>query len=63
MGVKNKTLQSESETYLGISHVTLYINGNLAFENAIAALNLPEGEKVITTSFCFCFYNTCNCKK
>lgn len=33
--------------------VALYTNGHLALENAIAALNLPEGGEVITTPFTF----------
>lgn len=53
MGVKHKQLQAELEDYLGVPHVALYTNGHLALENAIAALNLPEGGEVITTPFTF----------
>lgn len=53
MGVKHKQLQAELENYLRVPHVTLYTNGHLALENAIAALNLPEGGEVITTPFTF----------
>jgi dTDP-4-amino-4,6-dideoxygalactose transaminase len=53
MGPKHKQLQAELEEYLGVSHVTLYANGHLALENAIAAFNLPEGGEVITTPFTF----------
>lgn len=53
MGVKHRQLQVELESYLGVKHVTLYTNGHLALENAIAALNLPEGGEVITTPFTF----------
>lgn len=53
MGEKHKQLQLELEKYLGVPHVTLYTNGHLALENAIAALNLPEGGEVITTPFTF----------
>lgn len=53
MGVKHRQLQEELETYLDVPHVTLYTNGHLALENAIAALNLPEGGEVITTPFTF----------
>lgn len=53
MGVKHKELQSELETYLEMPHVTLYTNGHLALENAIAAFNLPKGGEVITTPFTF----------
>lgn len=53
MGAKHEQLQFELEKYLGIEHVALYTNGHLALENAIAALNLPEGGEVITTPFTF----------
>lgn len=53
MGAKHKQLQTELEKYLGVPHVTLYANGHLALENAIGALNLPEGGEVITTPFTF----------
>ena len=53
MGAKHQQLQAELERYLGVKHVTLYTNGHLALENAIAALNLPEGGEVITTPFTF----------
>lgn len=53
MGVKHKQLQKELEEFLGVPHVTLYTNGHLALENAIAALNLPKGGEVITTPFTF----------
>lgn len=53
MGPKHKQFQSELERYLEVPHVTLYTNGHLALENAIAALNLPEGGEVITTPFTF----------
>lgn len=53
MGSKHKELQSKLENYLGVPHVILYTNGHLALENAIAALNLPEGGEVITTPFTF----------
>lgn len=53
MGTKHKELQGILEQYLGVPHVTLYTNGHLALENAIAALNLPKGGEVITTPFTF----------
>lgn len=53
MGIKHRQLQEELETYLDVPHVTLYTNGHLALENAIGALNLPEGGEVITTPFTF----------
>lgn len=53
MGVKHKALQAELETYLHTPHATLYTNGHLALENAIAAMDLPKGSEVITTPFTF----------
>lgn len=53
MGVKHRKLQAELEAYLGVPHVTLYTNGHLALENAIAAFNLAKGGEVITTPFTF----------
>lgn len=53
IGVKHIELQKILEEYLDVPHVTLYTNGHLALENAIAALNLPEGGEVITTPFTF----------
>lgn len=53
MGTKHQQLQALLEEYLKVPHVTLYTNGHLALENAIAALNLPEGGEVITTPFTF----------
>ncbi len=53
MGEKHITFQQSLEEYLNVPHVTLYTNGHLALENAIAALNLPKGGEVITTPFTF----------
>ena len=53
MGVKHKELQAKLEELFQVPHVTLYTNGHLALENAIAALNLPAGGEVITTPFTF----------
>ncbi len=53
MGKKHQQLQAELEQYFGVPHLTLYTNGHLALENAIAAFNLPKGGEVITTPFTF----------
>lgn len=53
MGIKHKTLQANLEQYLNVSNVTLYTNGHLALEGALAALNLPKGGEIITTPFTF----------
>lgn len=53
MGVKHRELQTQLESFLGVSHVVLYTNGHLALENIIAAMNFPKGGEVITTPFTF----------
>lgn len=51
MGVKHQKLEAELIKYLQVPNVTLFTNGHLALECAIAAMNLT-GE-VITTPFTF----------
>ncbi len=53
MGAKHVQLQKDLEKYLDTPHVTLYTNGHLALEHAIAAMNFPKGSEVITTPFTF----------
>ena len=53
MGPKHKMFEAELQQYLGVPHVSLYTNGHLALENAIASMNLPKGGEVITTPFTF----------
>ena len=53
MGVKHKQFQYEIEKMLEVKHVSLYTNGHLALENAIAAMDFPKGSEVITTPFTF----------
>lgn len=53
MGVKHQKFQVELEKLLGVSHVSLYTNGHLALENALAAMNLPRDGEVITSPFTF----------
>lgn len=51
MGIKHQQLEEELSHYLNTSNVSLYTNGHLALENAIAVFDLT-GE-VITTPFTF----------
>ena len=51
MGVKHKRLEQDLTNYLNTPNISLFSNGHLALEYAIAALNLT-GE-VITTPFTF----------
>lgn len=53
MGVKHQQLQKSLEEFLNVPCVTLYTNGHLALENAIAAMDFPAGSEVITTPFTF----------
>lgn len=52
-GVKYLKLQKELTKYLGIRNISLYTNGHLALEAAIALFNFPRGGEVITTPFTF----------
>ena len=51
MGDFHKRLEQELKDYMGISNLVLFVNGHMALEMAIQALNLT-GE-VITTPFTF----------
>lgn len=51
MGEKHKELEAKLRDYLNVPQVTLFTNGHLALENALAAFEL-QGE-VITTPFTF----------
>lgn len=53
MGVKHQRLQAELESYLSVSHVTLFTNGHIALETVIEAMGFPAGSEVITTPFTF----------
>ncbi len=53
MGEKHQQLEADLKAYLETPNVVLYTNGHLALEDAIAAMNLPEGGEVITTPFTF----------
>ena len=53
MGEKHHKLQAGLEAFLNIPHVTLYTNGHLALEGALAGFELPKGGEVITTPFTF----------
>ncbi|MFQ9386204.1 MAG: DegT/DnrJ/EryC1/StrS family aminotransferase [Coprococcus phoceensis] len=51
MGEKHRQLEVELKKYLGVNRISLFINGHMALELAIQAMNL-SGE-VITTPFTF----------
>ncbi len=52
-GVKHQQFETQLKDFLGVPNVTLFTNGHLALENAIAAMDLPRGGEVITTPFTF----------
>src|SRR5690625_409001 len=51
MGEKHKKLEIELKKYMNTPNITLFTNGHLALENAIAAFDLSG--QVITTPFTF----------
>ncbi|MCG8577137.1 MAG: DegT/DnrJ/EryC1/StrS family aminotransferase [Flavobacteriales bacterium] len=52
-GPEVKAFQSELENYLGVKHVIPCANGTDALQVALMALDLEEGDEVITTDFTF----------
>ena len=52
-GPEVKFFQSELETYLDVKHVIPCANGTDALQIALMALNLQEGDEVITADFTF----------
>lgn len=53
MGEKHKEFQAGLEKMLDVPNISLYTNGHLALENALAAMNLPKGGEIITSPFTF----------
>ncbi|MBQ3215488.1 MAG: DegT/DnrJ/EryC1/StrS family aminotransferase [Oscillospiraceae bacterium] len=52
-GSKHQQFQADLSAYLGHDNVSLFVNGHLALETALEALDLPAGGQVITTPFTF----------
>ncbi len=52
-GAIHGELQSKLCGFLGVSNVSLFVNGHQAIYSALKALELPEGGEVITTPFTF----------
>ncbi len=52
-GVKYLKFQENLVKYLGVENTSLYTNGHLALEAAIALFNFPRGSEIITTPFTF----------
>lgn len=53
MGAYHKELEQKLREYLDVPNVSLMVNGHMALEMAIQAMEFPEGGEVITTPFTF----------
>lgn len=53
MGKYHKELEKELREYLDVPQISLMVNGHMALEMAIQAMDFPEGAEVITTPFTF----------
>lgn len=53
MGTYHKELERKLKDYLGVSEVSLIVNGHMALEMAIQMMDFPKGAEVITTPFTF----------
>lgn len=53
MGVYHEELERRLKEYLDVPEVSLMVNGHMALELAIQAMDIPKGSEVITTPFTF----------
>lgn len=53
MGKYHRELEDKLKEYLTVPYLSLMVNGHMALELAIQAMNFPEGSEVITTPFTF----------
>ncbi len=53
MGKYHEELEEQLKKYLGVSELSLMVNGHMALEMTIQAMNFPEGAEIITTPFTF----------
>lgn len=53
MGPKHSKLEAELSSFLGVPCVSLFSNGHLALEAALAYFDFPQGSEVITTPYSF----------
>ncbi len=53
MGVYHKELEQKLKDYLDVPCLSLMVNGHMALEMTIQAMNFPEGSEIITTPFTF----------
>ena len=53
MGKYHAELEQKLKEYLDVTELSLMVNGHMALELAIQAMNFPEGAEIITTPFTF----------
>ncbi len=53
MGEYHDALEQQLKDYLKVPEVSLMVNGHMALEMAIQAMNFPKGAEVITTPYTF----------
>lgn len=53
MGTYHQELETKLKEYLGVQELSLMVNGHMALEMVIQAMDFPEGGEVITTPFTF----------
>ena len=53
MGNYHMELEKELKAYLDVPQISLMVNGHMALEMTIQAMDFPEGAEVITTPFTF----------
>jgi len=52
-GVKNQELRAKLQEFLKVNNLETIVNGHMALEIALQALDLPSGGEIITTPFTF----------
>ena len=52
-GPLHNQFELKLKDYLKVNNLTLFVNGHLALETALAVYNFPKGSEVITTPFTF----------
>ncbi len=53
MGTYHRELEGKLRDYLQVPYISLMVNGHMALELALQAMDLPEDSEVITTPFTF----------
>lgn len=53
MGRYHQELEQSLKEYLGVPEISLLVNGHMALEMVIQAMDFPEGTEIITTPFTF----------